>query len=121
MTMPTTYAIIGLHTSPDDITQHQSKDGVVDVLLEWLDDDFPCAVIELTFEGWKVSETRDITNECIELAATRRLAECNDQDDADYHGVADWVRDTDAFGNLPLGKYSSADALADAYHDARAE
>jgi hypothetical protein len=119
MTMPVTYAIIGLHTGNDDMIQHTSKDAVVYVIPEWLNKDIPFAVIELTFEGWKVSETRDVTKECIELAAQKALAECDTHDDADYHGVADWVRETDAFAALALGKYSSADALADKWHDER--
>jgi hypothetical protein len=119
MNMPATYAIIGLHTGRDEMEQYPDKTGVVEAILERLDDATPFAVIELTFESWKVSETRNVTNECTELAAQKALAKCNDHDDAAYHGIADWVRDTDAFGALALGKYSSADALADKWHDER--
>jgi hypothetical protein len=69
--------------------------------------------------GAKVTEVHDRTREFIEAAAQKILAKCDTHDDADYHGIADWVRDTDAFSALALGKYSSADALADKWHNER--
>lgn len=117
-----TYSIINFEITGnllDGAYQAGTKALIAYQACDLLDDGKEIAVLEITFDKGSVTETRDVTNEIIELAAAGRLADIHTTDERDEEDFPDWVRQSDAFGDVPEGPYQARLSAADRWHDER--